>query len=234
MTKMISRVVSAPQPGPRAQLTPRRASCHRPAHLGHRRRKGVPQGPAQSLRAPRRGTSACNRASSCRSSAQSGSGKSTLLHFLRLARLVRTSARCCSKASGSTTCPAEPATQLRNRVFGFIFQFYHLLPELTLLENVLGSADDPLLGLGILEAAARNFAIGPLKSSPWSASNIALKHRPSEISGGEMQRAAIARAGRPAGNPAGRRADRKPRPRTSKKSPSLLARLNELRATDRS
>ena len=55
----------------------------------------------------------------------------------RHARRARRRRRSTSTASGSTTCPTAQRDALRNRTFGFIFQFYHLLPELTTLENVL-------------------------------------------------------------------------------------------------
>ena len=75
-----------------------------------------------------------------------------------------------------------------------IFQFYHLLPELTTLENVLAPLMIAQGALGLL--AARGSATGARPSScwRWSASGHRLKHRPRELSGGEMQRAAIARA----------------------------------------
>ena len=74
-----------------------------------------------------------------------------------------------------------------------IFQFYHLLPELTALENVLS----PLM---IAESVwsylrhRKHIRAGPPNCSTWSASAHRLKHKPRELSGGEMQRAAIARA----------------------------------------
>src|SRR5262249_47520486 len=89
--------------------------------------------------------------------------------------------------------PAENRDQLRNQTFGFIFQFYHLLPELNTLENVLvpQMISHSLRGWfgarRTLKARAtellRRVGLGPR-----------LKHKPRELSGGEMQRAAIARA----------------------------------------
>ena len=78
------------------------------------------------------------------SSAQSGSGKSTLLHVLGLLDTPDEGEVSRSTAGGSTIkARSVAATQLRNRTFGFIFQFYHLLPELTALENVMITAPDP-------------------------------------------------------------------------------------------
>ncbi|NOT01066.1 MAG: ATP-binding cassette domain-containing protein, partial [Phycisphaerales bacterium] len=82
---------------------------------------------------------------------------------------------------------------LRCRVVGFVFQFYHLLPELTLLENVLlpRMVDASIGGWPARRGAARAQAeqvIGEVGLSH------RLRHRPRELSGGERQRAAIARA----------------------------------------
>lgn len=123
---------------------------------------------------------------------QSGSGKSTLLHLMGL--LDRpTVGEIHIEGQRVDDLPAATRDELRNRVFGFIFQFYHLLPELSVLENVL----TPLM---IRESAMtywkrrreyREKAHGILDQVGLLHR---LKHRPSELSGGEMQRTAIARA----------------------------------------
>ena len=66
----------------------------------------------------------------------SGSGKSTLLHILGLLD-GPDSGEVISREAGSTISPTASATACGNGTFGFIFQFYHLLPELTALENVM-------------------------------------------------------------------------------------------------
>ena len=66
----------------------------------------------------------------------SGSGKSTLLHLLGTLDQPDKGPSS-STASASTIWPSKDRDHLRNQTFGFIFQFYHLLPELTALENVL-------------------------------------------------------------------------------------------------
>lgn len=122
----------------------------------------------------------------------SGSGKSTLLHLL--GTLDRPD-------SGTVTLEgkridnlgARERDRLRNSMFGFIFQFYHLLPELTALQNVMMPA---MVGATVLnwwgtrrEATKRAMAI--LERVGLSSR---VKHKPREMSGGEMQRTAIARA----------------------------------------
>ena len=67
---------------------------------------------------------------------QSGSGKSTLLHLMGLLDTPDVG-EILLKGQRIDNLAARSRDQLRNRVFGFIFQFYHLLPELTLLENCL-------------------------------------------------------------------------------------------------
>ena len=107
--------------------------------------------------------------------------------------------KCCSTANGSTTVAERQRDQLRNGTFGFIFQFYHLLPELTALENVLMPQ---LIRHGLWSYWRER---GRLKQgrdttcSTESGSGTVSPICPSELSGGEMQRAAIARAlaGRP-------------------------------------
>ena len=123
---------------------------------------------------------------------QSGSGKSTLLHLLGLldapdAGEVRLG------GDRIDHLPARTRDRLRNRVFGFVFQFYHLLPELTLQENVLA----PLMIRHPLTTYFKN-----RRAYKQRAGEILdrvglghrLSHKPRELSGGEMQRAAIARA----------------------------------------
>jgi lipoprotein-releasing system ATP-binding protein len=123
---------------------------------------------------------------------QSGCGKSTLMHLLGL---LDTTDQGEVRLEGRRIddLPAATRDELRNLVFGFVFQFYHLLPELTLLENVLAplmirySAWEYWKQRKALTAAAADI----LKKV---GLDHRLQHRPSELSGGEMQRAAIARA----------------------------------------
>ena len=123
---------------------------------------------------------------------QSGSGKSTLLHLMGLLDSPDVG-EIMLDGQRIDDLPAATRDELRNRVFGFIFQFYHLLPELTLLENVLA----PQMIRHSMISFWRN-----RKELREEAREIIdrvglshrLKHRPKELSGGEMQRAAIARA----------------------------------------
>jgi lipoprotein-releasing system ATP-binding protein len=122
----------------------------------------------------------------------SGSGKSTLLHLL--GTLDRPDAGEVVLDGGRVDdLPAPKRDALRNGTFGFIFQFYHLLPELTTLENVLVPrmiAHSVLSWLG-RRRALRHQAVGLLERV---GLGHRLHHKPRELSGGEMQRAAIARA----------------------------------------
>ncbi len=117
----------------------------------------------------------------------SGAGKSTLLHLL-----------------GGLDCPTDGTVRfegkelygqrerelarIRNRAFGFVFQFYHLVPELTALENAMlpGWMAGGAGGRRAREEAARLLAEVGLADRAG--------HLPSELSGGEQQRVAIARA----------------------------------------
>lgn len=122
----------------------------------------------------------------------SGSGKSTLLHILGTLD-VPDSGEVWFAGRRVDTLSARDKDSLRNREIGFVFQFYHLLPELTLLENVLMPALIRASGVGWLwqRWGARRRAgelLERLNLTERASS------RPAELSGGEMQRAAIARA----------------------------------------
>ncbi len=124
----------------------------------------------------------------------SGSGKSTLLHLLGLldapdAGSVYLEGQRIDAAAVSD----RRRDRLRNETFGFIFQFYHLLPELTALENVMMP--------GLIRYGLGSYLVqrGRLRREAAELlERVGLGHRlthyPSELSGGEMQRAAIARA----------------------------------------
>src|SRR5437879_5047550 len=122
----------------------------------------------------------------------SGSGKSTLMHLL--GTLDRADeGRIYLQGKRIDNLPATARDDMRNRVFGFIFQFYHLLPELNTLENVLMPQMIRCSAWSWWRAkrALRQHATSLLDRL---GLGHRLKHRPSELSGGEMQRAAIARA----------------------------------------
>ena len=128
----------------------------------------------------------------------SGCGKSTLLHLMGTLD---------QPDEGSVALdghridnlPSRSRDALRNRTFGFIFQFYHLLPELTVLENTLLPA---LVSMSRLRYYAEISELRRHAAELLDSFGLGhrLKHRPRELSGGERQRVAIARA--VVGNPA--------------------------------
>jgi len=123
---------------------------------------------------------------------QSGSGKSTLLHLLGTLD-APDSGEIHLGGSRVDNLPARQRDQIRNRRFGMIFQFYHLLPELTTLENVL----TPIMireGVWKYWRQRRENSASAVRLLEMVGLGHRLTHRPRELSGGEMQRAAIARA----------------------------------------
>lgn len=123
---------------------------------------------------------------------QSGSGKSTLLHLL--GTLDAPDQGTISFAGRRIDNLRNSARDtLRNRHFGMVFQFYHLLPELTTLENVLSPLMIHSSILGYYRRRTQH-RLAATQLLELVGLTHRLNHRPRELSGGEMQRAAIARA----------------------------------------
>ncbi|MFH1406609.1 MAG: ABC transporter ATP-binding protein [Candidatus Omnitrophota bacterium] len=116
----------------------------------------------------------------------SGAGKSTLLHLL--AGLDKPSeGEVALEGTSLYKLNDTELARIRNEAFGFVFQFYHLLPEFTALENVLL----PAIVAGKNRMHARETAKDILKKLGLEDRS---EHKPSQLSGGEQQRVAIARA----------------------------------------
>jgi len=116
----------------------------------------------------------------------SGAGKSTLLHLLG-ALDSPTSGDIWLDGSRYADLDARGTAELRNRKLGFVFQFHHLLREFSALENVMM----PLLIGGAPPRKARSRAEEVLSEVGLAGR---MSHRPAELSGGEQQRCAVARA----------------------------------------
>jgi putative ABC transport system ATP-binding protein len=116
----------------------------------------------------------------------SGSGKSTLMHLLGC--LDRpTSGRYILDGSAVETMHDLELSRLRNRKVGFVFQSFNLIPQLTVVENV----ELPLMYSGLRREERRNRALEMLDAVGLAKRS---EHKPTELSGGECQRSAIARA----------------------------------------
>ena len=117
---------------------------------------------------------------------QSGAGKSTLLHLLGTLDLP-TSGRILYDGKDVTKYSSSRLAEFRNHSIGFVFQFHHLLPEFTALENVMMP--------GLIRGASKAEIA---KSARDLLGEVGLSHRvthrPGELSGGEQQRVALARA----------------------------------------
>jgi ABC-type lipoprotein export system ATPase subunit len=123
---------------------------------------------------------------------RSGSGKSTLLHILGALDAPK-SGSIVYEHQDISRLSSNAKSALRNTQFGFVFQFYHLLPELNVLENTLLAAmvEHSWFSFRSNRAALRQRATEVLEQLGMSHR---LKHRPNQLSGGERQRVAIARA----------------------------------------
>lgn len=121
----------------------------------------------------------------------SGAGKSTLLHIFGLLD-TPTSGQVVYRGENLSQLSSRQQAERRNRHFGFVFQFYHLLPDFTALENVMmprligRMAQSPPNGKTNREKAMEILDMVGLKDRTL--------HRPDQLSGGERQRVAFARA----------------------------------------
>lgn len=123
---------------------------------------------------------------------RSGAGKSTLLHVLGLLD-TPTAGNILFEGRDLSAMPDSRRSRLRNGLFGFVFQFFHLLPDFNAVENVMMPA---MVGSSILRWTGRR------REARRQAKDVLvrlglkdrLKHKPKQLSGGECQRVAIARA----------------------------------------
>ncbi len=121
----------------------------------------------------------------------SGAGKSSLLHILGILD-TPTSGHVSFKGENLSIIGQRKLAEKRNRIFGFVFQFYHLLPDFNALENVLMPR---LIGRRFFKTVSKKEYT---KKAAELLDRVGLgnriNHRPNELSGGEKQRVAIVRA----------------------------------------
>ena len=191
LTRVGNPCYDAPPHDPDARTTPRHAAgrrSHRPRRwrpqdLSHGRcLRRSPQG-----RGPRRAPGEFLAIEG-----RSGSGKSTLLHLLGAldepdAGSIRVQGRDLMEMGG------KERSRVRNRACGFVFQFYHLLPELNVLENTLLAAMVQYSWIGF-RSNRRELKSRAADLLSRLGLGHRLSHRPNQLSGGERQRVAIARA----------------------------------------
>jgi lipoprotein-releasing system ATP-binding protein len=116
----------------------------------------------------------------------SGAGKSTLLHLAGLLELP-TSGQVTILGQDMSRAPDDKRTEMRCKALGFVYQFHHLMPEFTALENVM----IPLMLQKTPDKVAKERAIDLLNRVGLQNRTT---HRPAQLSGGEQQRVALARA----------------------------------------
>ncbi|HHS95805.1 MAG TPA: ABC transporter ATP-binding protein [Phaeodactylibacter sp.] len=117
---------------------------------------------------------------------KSGAGKTTLLHILGTLDQATNGKIEIDGQDVARLSPAELAA-FRNRHIGFIFQFHHLLPEFTAVENVCMPALIAGQNMATAESRAKELL-------DYLGLSLRFEHKPSELSGGEQQRVAVARA----------------------------------------
>lgn len=122
----------------------------------------------------------------------SGAGKSTLLHIMGLLDTPTAGAVLFGERD-LTALSEREQSRLRNTLFGFVFQFFHLLPDFTAIENVVMPA---MVGVGPVGWARRKKDTAGRAKALLSQVGLSerITHRPGQLSGGERQRVAICRA----------------------------------------
>jgi lipoprotein-releasing system ATP-binding protein len=123
---------------------------------------------------------------------RSGSGKSTLMHLLGALDVADGGDIFYESRNFSLMSEAD-RSHLRNTQFGFVFQFYHLLPELNVLENTLLA---PMIENSWLAFRSKKTELKARAAAVLEQMGLGhrVKHKPNQLSGGERQRVAIARA----------------------------------------
>jgi lipoprotein-releasing system ATP-binding protein len=123
---------------------------------------------------------------------RSGSGKSTLLHLLGALDEVD-QGRIEYDGRDIAAMGGSERSKLRNTRFGFVFQFYHLLPELNVLQNAMLA---PMIEHGFFSFGSRKAELKKRATELLDSLGLGhrLSHRPNQLSGGERQRVAIGRA----------------------------------------